>query len=374
LTRLRRLTWFTLAGFFLLLPRFGGSAAAQAGSADPPDRFKEWLAAIDAHQPRDPGKDAVFVSTWEGRELDAVIATAKRYARQVAKEDPDKANQMLLRGAALHADIARLIPDDMRRRSDRQLVVYAVKDGRYEGVLYPSIHWQLGRSLLDAIVPEPAAHPGVRTWYRETSEDLLRLRSLVEAQQHLARGLQIFPRDGLLLFYTGALHERYSSAQLQAGSASLDDANRGVSAIGSTHAELMRAERFFREALTYEPEHIEARLRHGSVLSELGHHDEALGELKRVVQAAPKRDLLYFAHLFIARSLEALGRNDDALLALEAAAALYPNAQTPRLAMSQIARRMGNRGAARMQLELLAGLPDVERQREDPWWNYYDIR
>jgi tetratricopeptide (TPR) repeat protein len=252
--------------------------------------------------------------------------------------------------------------------------VYAVKDGRYQGILYPSIHWQLGRSLLDAIVPEPAADPGVRAWYRETSEDLIRLRSLVEAQQHLARALQIFPRDGALLFYRGALHERYSSAQLQAGSASLDDANRGVSTIGSAHAELTRAERSFREALTYEPEHIEARLRHGSVLCELGRHDEAIGELQRVIQAAPGRDLLYFSHLFIARSLEALGRSDDALLALDEAAALYPNAQTPRLAMSQIARRMGNRGAARMQLEWLARLPVAEQQREDPWWNYYDIR
>jgi tetratricopeptide (TPR) repeat protein len=338
------------------------------------ERFKEWLAAIDAHHPRDPGKDVVNVSTWNGPELDAVIATAKRYARQLAKEDSGRANQILLRGAELHADIARLIPDDVRRRSDRQLAVYTVKDGRWQGVIYSSIHWQLGRSLLDAVAPEPAAVPAVRTWYRETSGDLVRLRSLVEAQQHLARALQIFPKDGLLLFYRGAVHERYSSAQLQAGSASLDGANRGVSTIGNARAELTRAERFFRDALTYDPEHVEARLRHGSVLSELGRHDDAIGELKRVIEAGSAPDLMYFAHLFLARSYEALGRNDDAVLSLDEAAALYPNAQTPRLAMSHIARRMGNRAGARMQLELLARLPDAEQRREDPWWNYYDIR
>ena len=46
MTRLRRPAWLALAGFLLLLPRFGEVPAAQAVRPDPPDRFKEWLAAI----------------------------------------------------------------------------------------------------------------------------------------------------------------------------------------------------------------------------------------------------------------------------------------------------------------------------------------
>jgi tetratricopeptide (TPR) repeat protein len=374
LTRLRRLTWLVVAGFCVLLPRFAESAAGQARTSDQPDRFAEWLTAIETHQSGEPGKDAVYVSTWEAAELDMVVASAKRHARMLARTNPEDGNRILLRGAALHADIGRLIPDERKRRSDRQLSVYAIKDGRSAGVLYPSMHWELGRSLLDAIAPAPASHPGVRAWYRETSEDLLHMHQLVVAQQHLARALQIFPSDALLLFYRGALHERYSSAMLQAGSASLDAQERGVSTIGNARTELTRAERFFRDALTSDPEHIEARVRHGGVLSQLGRHEDAIGELTRVVETGATPDLLYFSHLFLGRSYEALGRNEDALLVLERAATLYPNAQTPRLAMSEIARRMGNRAAARVQLDVLARLPVAETQREDPWWNYYDIR
>ena len=86
----------------------------------------------------------------ERRELEAVVADAKRYARTLAKTDPERANQILLRGAALHADIGRLIPEDTVRRSPNQPTAYIVNDGRWLGVRYVSMHWQLGRSLLDA--------------------------------------------------------------------------------------------------------------------------------------------------------------------------------------------------------------------------------
>ena len=82
---------------------------------------------------------------------------------------------------------------------------------------------------------------------------------------------------------------------------------------------------------------------------------------------------LYLAHLFLSRAYEALGEYEAARTSLEQAAALYPNAQTPRLALSNIARRMGSRAAAQRELQILAKLPDAERQREDPWWDYYDL-
>ena len=317
---------------------------------------------------------AVDVSTWSGSDLEAVIVYAKQHARALAKRDLEQANQLLLRGAALHADIARLIPDEPTRRSERQQSVFTVKDGRWQGVRYLSLHWQLGRSLLDAIVPNPAAHPGVRAWYRETSLDLLKLRSLVEATSHLVRALQLFPKDGVLLFCRGALHERHSSALMQAGSDSLTESNRGGATFGTRPYELTRAERFFRDALAEQPGHIEARLRHGRVLGDLGRHEEAVPELRRVIDEGATGAFLYFAHLVLGRDFEALGDYERARSELEHAAALYPNAQTPRLALSQIERRAGRRTAAHQQLQLLAKLPLAERQREDPWWTYYDLR
>ncbi len=47
-----------------------------------------------------------------------MVVDAKQHARGFAKRDLERANQILLRGAALHADIARLIPDEATRRSE----------------------------------------------------------------------------------------------------------------------------------------------------------------------------------------------------------------------------------------------------------------
>jgi len=110
------------------------------------------------------------------------------------------------------------------------------------------------------------------------------------------------------------------------------------------------------------------------VLGDLGQHEQAVAELRRAVQNGAADQLLYFAHLFLARNHEALGNYDEARAELERAAALFPQAQTPRLALSHIARRTGNRAAAQRELQLLATMPAGERQREDPWWNYYDLR
>ena len=78
--------------------------------------------------------------------------------------------------------------------------------------------------------------------------------------------------------------------------------------------------------------------------------------------------------LFLGRAEEARGHDEAARAAFERASALYPNAQSPRLALSQIARRAGNRAAAQRELQAIAQLPDDERRREDPWWLYYDVR
>jgi tetratricopeptide (TPR) repeat protein len=316
---------------------------------------------------------AVEVATWTGRELDAVVAEAKRHARAIAKTDPDRANQILLRGAALHADIARLIPDDTVQRSPSQKATYIVRDGRWLGVRYISMHWQLGRSLLDGVVPAPAEHAGVREWYRETCGDLLELRQFAAAVEHYSRARQLFPSDPVILFASGALHERFGSTALQAAAESITESNRTTAAVSNARGELVRAERFFRDSLVHRPGHIEARLRHGRVLDDLGRHEEAVSELRRAIADGASGPFLYLAHLFLGRAEEALGRDAAAREAFERASALYPNAQSPRLALSQIARRAGNRAAAQRELQAIAKLPDDDRRREDPWWVYYDL-
>jgi tetratricopeptide (TPR) repeat protein len=371
LTQLRRLSsWLAVAGLILACPHRAEPSRGQS----PPDRFEQWLAAIDANKPGDPGQIAVDVSTWTGPELESVVAEAKRYARTLAKTDVERANQILLRGAALHADIGKLIPEDTVRKSPNQVTAYIVRDGRWLGVRYVSMHWRLGRSLLDSVTPEPAGHPDVRAWYISTSADLLRMRQSAAAIDHYSRARQLFPSDPAILFCSGVLHEMFGSASLQAAAESVTESNRTSAAVSSMRAELARAERYFRDSLASRPDHVETRVRHGRVLDDLGRHDEASEELRRAIADGAGDRVLYLAQLFLGRAEEARGHGEAARNAFERASALYPNAQSPRLALSQIARRAGDRPAAQRELQAIAALPDDERRREDPWWFYYDVR
>jgi tetratricopeptide (TPR) repeat protein len=175
-----------------------------------------------------------------------------------------------------------------------------------------------------------------------------------------------------LLFWSGVLHERLSSAALQAAAVSVVAENRGESSVASAKAELGRAERFFRETLIAEPDHLQARLRHGRVLGQLGRHDQAADELRAAISGGVTGEFLYLGELFLGAEEEALGNRGEARARFQRAASLYPRAQSPRLALSQLSRLAGDRPGAQRELRMLSELPDDERQREDPWWKYYD--
>jgi tetratricopeptide (TPR) repeat protein len=214
----------------------------------------------------------------------------------------------------------------------------------------------------------------VLLWYQETATDLLRIRSLAEASVHLPRGRRIFPSDPLLLFFSGILHERFSSSSLQAAAASVVAGNRAETSLGSERAELTRAERFFRDTLAVQPDHLEARVRYGHVLAALGRHDQAAEALRTAIKSGVTGEWLYLAEMFLGVEEEILGQRARARARFEHAASLYPRAQSPRIALSQLSRRAGDRAGAQRELRILAEIPANRREREDPWWDYYDIR
>ncbi|HUP38683.1 MAG TPA: tetratricopeptide repeat protein, partial [Vicinamibacterales bacterium] len=203
---------------------------------------------------------------------------------------------------------------------------------------------------------------------------LLEMRQFAAALDHYARARQIFPEDPEILFASGVLHERFGSTALQAAAMSVAESNRTTAAVSSGRGEIVRAERFYRDSLTHRPDHIEARIRHARVLDNLDRPDEACEELRRAIAGGASGHLLYLAELFLGRAEETRGNDAVARAAFERASALYPNAQSPRLALSQIARRAGNRAAAQRELHALAQLPHDQNRREDPWWLYYDVR
>ena len=318
--------------------------------------------------------EAVEVSTWTGLELDAVVAEAKRYARTRAKTDAARANQILLRGAALHGDIARLIPEDTVRKSPTQRTAYIVRDGRWLGIRYISVHWQLGRSLLDGITPDPATNPGVKIWYQEIAAHLLQMRQFAAAVDHFARARQMFPSDPEFCFRaecctSGLVRRRFRLPR-----------SRSPSPNARLHPSTPRA------PSSYAPSASSARRScTGRTISKRGCAMAACsticnGTTKRRKNSASRSPAAPAAGFSTSRSYSSDARWKRVAImtasraAFLRASALYPNAQSPRLALSQIARRTGDRAAAQRELQFIAALPDDERRREDPWWLYYDVR
>jgi tetratricopeptide (TPR) repeat protein len=189
---------------------------------------------------------------------------------------------------------------------------------------------------------------------------------------HLDRARAIFPTDPDILFLSACQRETYAGGAIQTAVRSAILPTGVTLDVGSERVELREAEGLFRRVLEIKSDHAEARLRYGRVLGALGKHAEAAVELRRAVAELADPQLLYYAELFLGAEEEALGNRDAARVAYEQAAIGYPMAQSPLLALSQLARRHGDRGGALGAIDRLFALPEEERDlKDDPWWWYY---
>jgi predicted Zn-dependent protease len=274
------------------------------------------------------------------------------------------ANGLLRRGAVLHADIARFIAG---RLAGEPLV----NDGGRKGWRPGTPHWEIGRELLDGVTPDPASDAGVVLWYRAVSAHLLNEGRLSEATEHLDKARQLFRQHPAFLIDSGYLHQEFSSPSIQA--AIHDLRSDGVEVrVGSKAAELQRAEQFLRQALTIQPEAADARLRLGHTLGELGRHQDAVNQLTRINEdEETPAALLYLKELILGKQEQALGHHGEARRRYERAAALFPGAQAPRIALSQLARQAGDRPAALRALERIETSLPPAGGGIDPWWDYY---
>jgi tetratricopeptide (TPR) repeat protein len=266
------------------------------------------------------------------------------------------ANELLNRAAVLHADIAEYVPGNLGGEP-------LVQDGGRKGWRPATVHYEVGRSLLDLLSPGPSDDEGAELWYRAVSAYLFREGRLAEVSAHLTKARQVFPKRAVFLIDSAYLHQELSSPAIQAATAAVRAEGANV-AVGSRRAELERAERFFRLALALTPDDAHARLRLGHTLGELGRHEDAVTELHRAIEVKPDPKRRYLAELFLGREEQVRGRRDRARWHFENAAALFPAAQAPPLALSQLARESGDVAAALRALEGLSF-------ETDPWWDYY---
>jgi len=309
----------------------------------------------------------------------AEVRELQKIAKEVAGHGGD--DRLLKRGATLHADIrmigeAALPAVDPARQPRSGSVMLFLSDGQQIGVENAGVHWEMGRRLLDRVKPktsqklgpDPGADETVRLWYLAAS---VYMQSTTQMDAwHVARSVQLFPNDPETLFFAGTAREWFSGPQLQNTLQSTTLSRDLFNLIGSESEELRRAERLFHDALERDPMRTEARIRLGRILGRRGRHQDAIVELRRAAMEAKEPLLLYYANMFLGSEADALGLSDEARRAYEQASELFPDAQSPRLAISTLAVRAGDRAEAIATITpVLTGNGGLFN--DDPWWNYY---
>lgn len=296
-------------------------------------------------------------------------------------EGANDADNFILRyGAMLHTDIAILKPAPSEPRSAARSSPgvggyrVQIQDGRQMSLSQADDHWTIARGLLANIRPPDSNRPApgrdamVRLWYHATAAWMQDAGD--HETNHLDRAREMFPNDPDILFLSGTQHETYASAGVQSVREGAVLPAGVTLMIDSESRELRQAETFFRRSIAARRDQPEARLRLGHVLGCLNRHADAVPELEEALNTTSEDLLRYFALLMLGTSQEALARYDEAQASFEKASKLYPTAQSPYLALTELARRRGDRTGALRSIQEVFDLPWSQFQRYDPWWDY----
>jgi hypothetical protein len=383
-----------LAGWSVACLLAAASAGADAEVVKPISKALEtWLWAVSHHVPGQEDRAVELLAPWFASDLEGVLSELQPYVDdrkprwRVGWSTREDAEATLERAALLHAEIAafhRTVRGYSLPPSGPDSVV--ILDGRRVGTQAGTVHWRFGRQLLDLVRPNDA----VLLWYRAASAFLQSWDEYSELEPQLKRARELFPDDPVLLLYEGTLHEALSEARFQnaigarsewrprkllEGSRAENPAenpSRGRQ-VRDSYAEEREAADRFEQALRIDPGLAEARIRLARIRGAWGRHEEAAADLRLCVGQPLAPLLEYEARLLLGREDEALGRRDEARDAFAHASALYPGAQSPRLALSQMARDDGDRAGAIAGLDFLGGrsgeLASANPYVTDPWWS-----
>jgi tetratricopeptide (TPR) repeat protein len=405
------------------------TAGGQDRTPDRVDRLRQWLEAVEQHELGEIDEPLLRVASWDRNTLwlvwmdvGSVVSLVREpnihvfstpresepfsgifrvlqpsrmpmrvipYGREdvrrlqaIAKDVKDRGGEdrVLKRGAVLHADIAMVgaqqSDPDPTRRPYSSTIMLLLADGQQAGLDDAGVQWEMGRRLLDKVRPkrtrklgpDPGADETVRRWY-------LAVNGYMQATEqmdpwHVERSVQLFPRDPEVLFFAACGREWFSGPQVQNTLQSTTLARDLFTMIGSEEDELRKAERLFRESLEHDPSMTEARIRLARVLSRRARHQEAIAELRRATTETRNRLLLYYGNMFLGADAVALGLVDEARQAYARAADLYPLAQSPPLAIGNLAAGLGNRAEALSAIQPVLDR-DEPQLADDPWWSYY---
>ena len=351
----------------LLVVRACGSAQA-AGQPNTLENVREWIQLLANHRVGTLDDTAIEASRWEWIRLGPMLEELRRRAR------PD----VILRSAAMLSDIAIAIPVSNRPLGNVRGTTLAADDGQLRGGGVHDGHVAAARQLLDALPrkEEPDAaliRADVITWYRAMAAWMASTHNLADLEYHVERAVSRFDDDAGILFDAACFHETFASplAQLPLAAAAESSRNPHSNAIRTVPAStrLATAESYYNRAVARDPSLVEARVRLGRVLVLRQRAKEAVGVLGPTAGGGPDGITKYFGWMFFGDALAGTGADGEAIRAFESAAALYPHAASPQLAISQIAAERGNQTLARAALERVYAAADKPPDA-DPWLDY----
>lgn len=360
-------------------------AKRKTGPAYQLEKVKEWRILAAQHDSGKPDASAVTMGSWDMQDLEIVLEYVTKLASKsnhAIRRDLSKAriqrlfdlndqeaqqgdlNRVLRQGVALHTDVALM---DLEKWDDQPVRdgMGAFTDGHAQP-LPPKRHWELARRLIECIPASSPHDPLPRQWYIATTAHMQSLRHLGYAGQNLESALKRFPSDARLLYYAGVLHETWASPSNQ----NIVLPKGGKISYRSREPELKLARTYFEKAVASDHKYAEARLRLGRVLGILGYHEKAVVELQRASASIEDLPLMYYASLFLGSEFEALSRRSEARIQYERAAMLYPNAQAPLFALSELAHSRGDAEGALLAIQRVFELPRTNLWEDDPWWTY----
>jgi Tetratricopeptide repeat len=354
--------WSLRAGPILTAVFIATLAVRVHAEQDRDTLFGDWIDAVDAHRPGESDLPAAAIAGWTKNQLLTILN------HPALGRSPGA----IRRGAILHFDIAilsearatgNLFPFYDRKGPGPPPQPFLVMDGTGLSRGISPTHLEFARALITKLSPEGRASFGAG-WYAATGALLAVRRNFSDLAYHLKIARLAVPATAELLLAAGCLHEMFAGSMAQAVQKTSPRLE-----VGDRDDNLRQAEQYFSRALEHNPHFVEARLRRGRVLGQLNKHAEAVSDLHRARELTADPYQNYYIRLFLGREEERLGRLDDARQHFEAAAALFPRAQSPRLSLSRLAAHQGEMSGARQALD--DGLrTEPGDYADDPWWIY----
>lgn len=371
-----------------------------------------WLEAVSTHRPGAADSATLHAASLTDahrrallNELDATIRTLQRAAtrnrpipvrgtgpdgrlmpsndtRELLGVSPEELadgdlRRLILRAVLLHTDTAvHLYEGEPNVRASARGVARTggmmARDGHTLGMTTRWPHWDVARLLVARLVqhaPEMARHP--EQWYVAVSSYLYAQSNLMDLVPHSRAALGLFPASPDVLFQAGLVHALMASPLVQAAARQASPPpGQKLDAVGAG-VHLREARSLFTRALEAGGAHPETALRLGQVLLALGHPQDAAAVLDQARRGKLDASLEYCTELLLGDAYAAQEDTDEARRAYERAAALFPDAQSPWMALSRLARAEGRRTEALEHLQRVFERGRTVRRLDDPWWGYF---